>query len=308
MDHTYKKLLLLLILPLLSVGQFCNTIAGGSFEVNQFICSDGVGNDYYSFDDWLVSHGSPSPSGLASDGNSGIFLWNQNWTDGINYGEGIYTCFSFNQGKCYELSIDVNPNPGFSAGNIIVKATNNLNELSDCSGLYEPPTPQPADEIIQTAIDFYPENTYTTITVSYEPTMNYNQLWVYPFAPLPNMVAIKFRIDNVIVTQVACENTSVFGCTDPMACNYNIDATIGEPDEYCEYPGNDCVIFNEKNGILEGVLNENCECIPNETQIDEIQTTKSVLKIVNILGISVNHKGINIEIYDDGSVEKKYKL
>jgi len=302
-----KKILLLLIIPFLSFGQFCNTISGGSFEANQFVCSDGVGNDYYSFDNWFISHGSPSPSGLASDGNSGVFLWNQNWTDGVNYGEGIYTCFSFNQGKCYELSMDVNPNPGFGVGNIIIKATNNLNELFECAGLYEPPNPQPADEIIQAAIDFYPENEFTTITVSYEPPINYNQLWIYPFSPLPNVVAVKFRIDNVIVNQVACENASVFGCADSMACNYNINAT--NDDGSCNYPGDNCVLFNEEIGILEGVLNENCECILNETQINEIKTTKSLIKTIDIIGReTTNNKGFQLHIYDDGSVEKKYLI
>ena len=301
-----KKLLILFIIPFLSFGQFCNTISGGSFEMNQFVCSDGVGNDYYSFDNWFISHGTPSPSGLASDGNSGMFLWNQNWTDGVNYGEGAYTCFSFNQGKCYELSIDVNPNLGFGMGNIIIKATNNLNELSDCSGLYEPPNPQPADEIIQTEIDFYPENTFTTITVAYEPTINYNQLWIYPFSPLPNMVAVKFRIDNIIVNQVACENTSIFGCVDFMACNYDINATTD--DGSCDYPGNNCVLFNEENGILEGTLNESCECIPNETQIDETKAIKLLIKTIDILGRETTNKGFQLHIYDDGTVEKKYLI
>ncbi len=300
-----KKILIILIIPLLSSGQFCNVISGGSFELNQFICSDFVPNDYYAFEDWLISHGSPSPSGLASEGTSGVFLWNQNWTDGINYGEGMYTCFNFNQGKCYELNIDISPVPGFSIGNVILKATNNLNELSDCSGLYEPPNPQPSDLITQTAIDFYPENTFTTLTVNYEPTMNYNQFWIYPFAELPNMVAVKFRIDNVIINQVPCENNNVFGCTDNLACNYNTSATID--DGTCEYPGNECVIFNEENGILEGILDLNCDCIPNETKIDEQKRKKSLLKTINILGTNTNQKGLIINIYDDGSVEKKYK-
>ena len=302
-----KKLLFLLIVPFLSFGQFCNTISGGSFEVNQFVCSDGVGNDYYSFDNWFMSHGSPSPSGLASDGNSGVFLWNQNWTDGVNYGEGLYTCFNFNQGKCYEISIDINPVPNFNQGNVIIKATNNLNELSDCSELYEPPNPQPANEITQTVLDFYPSDTFTTITVAYEPAINYNQLWIYPFSPLPNMVAVKFRIDNVIITQISCESNAVFGCTDVMACNYNTVAN--SDDDSCNYLGDDCIFFSENNGILEGVLNLNCECIPNETSVSELNPSKFLIKIIDVLGReTTNNKGFQLEIYDDGSVEKKYLI
>ena len=39
-----------------------------------------------------------------------------------------------------------------------------------------------------------------------------------------------------------------------------------------------------------------------------LSNNKSLIKRINILGRDTNQKGFNIEIYDDGSVEKKYKL
>ena len=42
--------------------------------------------------------------------------------------------------------------------------------------------------------------------------------------------------------------------------------------------------------------------------LSEEQATKSVLKKIDLLGRETNSKGFNIEIYDDGSVEKKYVI
>ena len=47
----------------------------------------------------------------------------------------------------------------------------------------------------------------------------------------------------------------------------------------------------------------------NETSIIESETShKSMLKTIAILWSETTNKGFNIEIYDDGSVEKKYLI
>ena len=46
----------------------------------------------------------------------------------------------------------------------------------------------------------------------------------------------------------------------------------------------------------------------NTITIKEHSTQKKLLKITDLLGRDVNQKGFNIEIYDDGSVEKKYLI
>jgi len=45
-----------------------------------------------------------------------------------------------------------------------------------------------------------------------------------------------------------------------------------------------------------------------EINISEYINSKSVIKITDLLGRDTNQKGFNIEIYDDGSVEKKYVI
>jgi polyhydroxybutyrate depolymerase len=48
--------------------------------------------------------------------------------------------------------------------------------------------------------------------------------------------------------------------------------------------------------------------LPEETSIDEIDFgNKKLIKVVDILGRETINKGFNIEIYNDGSIEKKYR-
>ena len=46
----------------------------------------------------------------------------------------------------------------------------------------------------------------------------------------------------------------------------------------------------------------------NNTFVSEIFNTKSLIKTIDLLGRDTNSKGFNIEIYDDGSVQKKYVI
>ena len=41
---------------------------------------------------------------------------------------------------------------------------------------------------------------------------------------------------------------------------------------------------------------------------DDIFKNKLLIKTIDILGRDTNQKGFNIEIYDDGSVQKKYVI
>ena len=75
----------------------------------------------------------------------------------------------------------------------------------------------------------------------------------------------------------------------------------------------DCVQVNENsynvtNDTEEAIdcgYTENLECNYNVSIFENIHT-KSLLKNIDILGRDTNSKGFNIEIYDDGSVDKKY--
>jgi len=62
--------------------------------------------------------------------------------------------------------------------------------------------------------------------------------------------------------------------------------------------------------IEDGGLDENCNETENcgETEIQEHIVAKKRITTIDILGRDTNQKGFNIEIYDDGSVEKKYVI
>ena len=65
-----------------------------------------------------------------------------------------------------------------------------------------------------------------------------------------------------------------------------------------------CIPIDE-NWLLDGEsLLSDC----SETSIEEIFNKKSLLQTIDILGRETTNKGFNIEIYDDGSVEKKYLI
>ena len=58
---------------------------------------------------------------------------------------------------------------------------------------------------------------------------------------------------------------------------------------------------------------ENYSLSPGDCQVTELEEvynnpSKSLIKVVDILGRETSNKGFNIEIYDDGSVEKKYLI
>ncbi|MAQ47465.1 MAG: hypothetical protein CMD27_01115 [Flavobacteriales bacterium] len=109
------------------------------------------------------------------------------------------------------------------------------------------------------------------------------------------------------------EQSQYPGCMDMNACNYEYWAT--EDDGSCLYPGDSyvccitaiagCCTYNEN-------CQENCdwnwefgsEC--GNTSIDEFMSPKRLIKSINILGKETTNKGFQLNIYDDGSVEKKY--
>ena len=55
-------------------------------------------------------------------------------------------------------------------------------------------------------------------------------------------------------------------------------------------------------------MNENCECTDNNASLidDQSHGSRKLIRAVDILGRNAAKKGFNLEIYDDGSVEKKY--
>jgi len=111
-----------------------------------------------------------------------------------------------------------------------------------------------------------------------------------------------YVLDGDLDNDGICDEFEIYGCDNTEACNYNNFAT--ENDESCTYPGNDCEL---ESGIT-GIYNDLCECIENNTSIIENNDKKQILHIINVIGQSTSNRTMNLYIYDDGSIEKKYLL
>tara|TARA_Y100000994_G_scaffold79710_1_gene65733 strand:- start:640 stop:2379 length:1740 start_codon:yes stop_codon:yes gene_type:complete len=96
------------------------------------------------------------------------------------------------------------------------------------------------------------------------------------------------------------------GCLDEGACNYN--NALDWPEE-CVFPGYACEGITIDNMLIEGVLDENCDCIFDNISISEIDDSKNLMIIIDLLGrqmsTHITH-GTFLYIYDDGSIEKKH--
>jgi len=93
------------------------------------------------------------------------------------------------------------------------------------------------------------------------------------------------------------------GCMYELACNFNSEATI--EDGSCVFPGEICELDNEALGVY----NSYCECVENNTSVQESYDYKTIIRTVDVLGREkTNNKGFQLHIYDDGSVEKKYVI
>tara|TARA_B100001250_G_scaffold414301_1_gene451817 strand:+ start:2664 stop:4397 length:1734 start_codon:yes stop_codon:yes gene_type:complete len=94
------------------------------------------------------------------------------------------------------------------------------------------------------------------------------------------------------------------GCMNEAACNY--DPLVSLDDGSCEYPGDQCVV--DINGeLVYGSLGDNCECeLP--ISINGFLDTKKIIKVFDVFGRDYDGQLFSIELYDDGSVEKRYLL
>ena len=98
---------------------------------------------------------------------------------------------------------------------------------------------------------------------------------------------------------------SIVGCNDFEACNYS-NNTINS-SVFCEYPGDECLISEPLiTPVIWGFLNENCECIETNSNIEHLSNKKILLETYNLNGEKTHTNRIQIELYNDGSVEKKY--
>jgi len=92
-----------------------------------------------------------------------------------------------------------------------------------------------------------------------------------------------------------------YGCIDEIACNYTENSTID--DNSCIYPGMSCITPLITNGIIDS----NCECIEINSSIQELNTTKQLIKVIDLLGRNTPFNSqdvILLHIYEDGTIDK----
>ena len=104
-----------------------------------------------------------------------------------------------------------------------------------------------------------------------------------------------------------CDELEISGCTNNNACNYDPLAT---DNNNCLFPGDNCIFDIDENGfILYGVYDPNCFCLENSSSITDKTPKKTLITTINIVGgETINNSGFQLEIYDDGSIEKLYIL
>ncbi len=128
---------------------------------------------------WQRSHGTPQIFTNPGGGKTLPYNYAYMWAaieGGVLYGEGIFANYSFFANHSYSVSVTVQATS--SGGSFFVYAT---------TGLTEPSSPGCGDPIpVPTSKQFVMQNSpvvnggWQTFTVSFVPTANYTQLWIYP--------------------------------------------------------------------------------------------------------------------------------
>tara|TARA_B100000902_G_scaffold362532_1_gene380850 strand:- start:341 stop:1045 length:705 start_codon:yes stop_codon:yes gene_type:complete len=138
-----------------------------------------------------------------------------------------------------------------------------------------------------------------------------------------------FYLEDVYVSgnYITCVNTSNCPSLYTLHIDNNflsqIDISENNSLQWFKADGNpdlDCIQVNEDNlpgyfwyDFATTTYSEDCDYTEvldcsNVTSVDEIYNNKSLIKNIDILGRETNNKGLQLHIYDDGSVEKKYLI
>lgn len=167
---------------------------------------------------WYTSHGSPTP------GTSSIWLWSYG-----GGGEGIYTCFNFENGKQYKLCITIRTdNPPGSLGYENQDALFYIQASNGGSDFFSNFPVNPNNQIIAAwhAVD----QVETTYTYTFTANNNYNKLWLFPYmllhAPTPvdqySMNTFDVKIEEVQpAPALAMTNNTITVSGSPVDGHWN---------------------------------------------------------------------------------------
>ena len=137
---------------------------------------------------WFVSHGTPSC------GAGAIWMWSR-----IGQGEGIFTCYNFQAGKTYCVSLDIQYNgSGGQPGNLMIDATTGLVAGGPGSIFPIPTTNQNIYNLPQI------NPILSNLTVTFTAAANFSQLWVRPFDAGGTVISqYAIIVDNIHVEDMS---------------------------------------------------------------------------------------------------------
>lgn len=163
--------------------------------------------------DWYYSHGTPSVNLTAGVGGTGsIWMWSYS-----SRGEGIYSCFNFQQSHTYRICLWVQSTNAINLGNLNIFAATGLAQPAYPAASTPIPTPTTSELIDNSFVNnFGPA--WTQLVIDYTPNANYNQLWIYPFmanGPINNQ-QYELRVSNVNIIEMELPVGISVPCGDPL--------------------------------------------------------------------------------------------
>lgn len=107
-------------------------------------------------------------------------------------------------------------------------------------------------------------------------------------------------------------SSSTFGCPDfPQESCGSIDMTMN----FMDYTNDACMCmftFCQTNIMINTLNNQRASLLENSfcdySYIENLNSNKKIVKVIDVLGRDCLRKGFFIELYEDGSIVKKYKL
>ena len=103
--------------------------------------------------------------------------------------------------------------------------------------------------------------------------------------------------DDMVGLVIDCE------CEFVNPNTYTSFFTTIDEEECIEIEDCECVCYNDSDN--DGVCDED----ETNTSVDELLSNRLIIKVVDVLGVNLtSNKGYQLEIYDDGTVVKKYIL
>lgn len=212
-------------------GQACtnppNCIQNGALTPVNAVTGDMNSTAARTVPGWFRSHGTPSIFGGRTNPPADVSLWM--WASG-GTGEGIFTCYNFQQGQTYQVCLWVRNTSTqgqqqISNGTFTLEATTGLTQTTINSPIQTPAT---REVMSSTAVS---TANWTLLSFNYTPNQNFTQLWMYPsFANTPQY---EIQVDDIVVTRVVQQNEITISATSQNLtwCQSTTMTLTGVPPE-----------------------------------------------------------------------------